>query len=132
MIPSNKTKAPPAIVMWVMWCAFASALVIYRNMLVGKNTNTHSITAPDTMLAWVCYTIPILIVIPVRWLVIPRLRLPHLLLPVFLVGIAFAEVLTFFGLFLFPAQFSLFYLTSWLLFVQLMPIWTLRPDPPAD
>lgn len=131
MIPNNKTKAPQAIVMWVMWCAFASALVMYRIMLVGKNTNTHSLVAPDTTIAWLCYVIPILIVLPVRWQVIPRLRLPHLIMPVFMVGIAFAEVLTFFGLFLFHAQFSLFYLTSWLLFVQLMPIWTLRPDPPG-
>lgn len=130
MIPSNKTKAPPAIVMWVMWFAFASALVMYRIMLVSKASNTHSITAPETTLAWLCFAIPICIVLPLRWLVIPRLRLPNLILPVFLVGIAFAEVLTFFGLFLFPPQFSLFYMTSWLLFVQMMPIWTLRPGPP--
>lgn len=130
MIPNNKTNAPTALVMWVMWCAFASALVMYRIMLVGKADNTHSFIAPDTGLAWVCYAIPIIVVLPLRWQVIPRLQAPNLILPVFLVGVAFAEAQTFFGLFLFPAQFSLFYITSWLLLVQLMPTWTLRPGPP--
>lgn len=130
MIPSNKSKAPTAVVMWVMWCAFASALMMYRIMLVSKRHNTHSITAPDTIFMWVLYVIPIFIVLPLRWVVIPRLRVPILILPVFVMGVAFAEALTFFGLFLFPAQFRLFYLTSWLMLLQLMPIWTLRPDSP--
>lgn len=131
MIPGNRTKTPPAIVLWVLWCAFASALVVYRNMLAGKAADTHSITAPDTIPAWLCFAIPIMIVLPLRWLVIPRLRTPFLVLPVFLVSVAFAEALTFFGLFLFPAQFSFFYIASWLMLVQVMPLWTLRPGPPA-
>jgi hypothetical protein len=130
MIPSNKTNAPTAVVMWVMWSAFASALVMYRIMLVGKAHNTHSMVAPDTMFAWLCYVIPIVVVLALRWVVIPRLRVQNLILPVFIVGVAFAEVQTFFGIFLFPAQFSLFYFTSWFLFVQLMPIWTLKPGQP--
>jgi hypothetical protein len=130
MIPNNKTNAPTALVMWVMWGAFASSLVMYRMMLVGKADNTHSIVAPDTIFAWLCYVIPIAMVLALRWLAIPRLRLPNLILPVFVVGIAFAEVQTFFGIFLFPAQFSLFYFTSWFLIVQMMPIWTLRTDQP--
>lgn len=128
MPPGNKPKAPQAIVIWVLWLSFATALVMYRIMLAGKATNTRSLIAPDTIFAWVCYVIPIAVVLALRWLAIPRLREPFLVLPVFVVGIAFAETLTFFGLFLFPAQFRLFYLTSWLLFVQLMPMWTLRSD----
>jgi hypothetical protein len=127
MTPNNKTKGPQAIVIWVLWLSFATALVMYRIMLVSKAANTRSLTAPDTIVAWVCYVIPIVVVFALRWLVIPRLKQPIEVLPVFLVGVALAETLTFFGLFLFPAQFRLFYLMSWLLFVQLMPTWTIRP-----
>lgn len=128
MTPSDKNKTPQAIVIWALWLSFAGALVMYRITLVGKTANTRSLTAPDAIFAWGCYIVPIAIVLSLRWLVIPRLREPVQVMTVFIVGIAFAEVLTFFGIFLFQPQFRLFYLTSWLLFVQMMPMWTLRSD----
>lgn len=128
MIQINKNKAPQLIVMWAMWCAFAGALIMYRFYLVGRSANTHSIVAPDTAFGWLAYLIPIAIVISLRWLLIPRLRHPVLVLPPFVVGFAFAEVLTFFGIFIFPKQFTLFYLTSWFLMLQLMPLWKKKTD----
>ena len=131
MIQRNKTNVPTAIVMWVMWFAFVNATVMYRIFLVGKTANTHSITAPDTVLVWALYLIPIVIVMSLRWLVIPRLRIPFLMMVPFVLGFAFAEALTFFGIFLFPKQFNLFYFTSWFLLLQLMPLWKRKTDQPV-
>jgi hypothetical protein len=128
MMQRNTGNPPTTIVMWVLWGAFASALVMYRQMLVGKTANTHSLTAPDSPLGWVLYLIPIAVVMSVRWLVIPRLRDPRLVMPPFIVGFAFTEALTFFGIFLLPKQFCLFYFTSWFLILQLMPLWKQNPD----
>lgn len=124
----NTGEPPTVIVMWVLWAAFACALVMYRQMLLGKTANTHSLTAPDSAFGWVLYVIPIVAVMSVRWLVIPRVRDPRLVMPPYMVGFAFAEALTFFGIFLLPKQFSLFYFTSWFLILQLMPLWRQNPD----
>lgn len=130
-IRPRKTNAPQTVVMWVMWCAFAGALIMYRFYLVGKSTNTHSIVAPESLFGWLSYLIPVAIVMSLRWLVIPRLRLPFLVMSPFVVGFAFAEVLTFFGIFIFPKQFALYYLTSWFLILQLMPLWRTKTDQPV-
>lgn len=132
MIQRNTAKPPKAIVMWVMWAAFATALVMYRQMLVGKNANTHSLAAPDSALGWVLYVIPIVVVLSLRWLVIPRLRNPVLIMAPFVICFAFTEALTFFGIFLLHEQFNLFYFTSWFLILQLIPLWQQKAETPSN
>ena len=117
-------------VLWVMWCAFAACLVFYRLMLVGPRADTHSIRAPDSAFEWVCYIIPIVVVMSLRWLLIPQLQVSAAVVAPFVVGCAAAEALTFFGIFLFPKQFTLYFLTSWLLLFQLMPLWKKQPSNP--
>jgi hypothetical protein len=119
------------IVMWTLWFSFAMALVFYRFTLVRGNGSNHSFTAPDTVIAWMLYLIPIAVVLSLRWLLIPRLRNPSTTMSPFIVCFAFAEALAFFGIFLFKNQLNLFYLTAWLLVLQLMPLWKQKTAPPA-
>lgn len=111
------------MVLWAIWFSVLVALVYYRMLLVGPGANTKSIVMPGTPAAWLLYLISIGIALGVRWLVIPRIGNPFRTLVPFIVGIAFAEALTFFGIFIFPKQFTLFYFTSWVLVLQLAPLW---------
>lgn len=123
MIQRHKLSGPASIVIWLFWSMFAVSLIFYRIALVGTADNTHSITAPQSVSGWLAYIIPIGLTLPIRWLVIPRLRNPLLVLIPFIAGLAAAEALMFLGIFIFKAQFSLFFLTSVLLLLQMMPLW---------
>lgn len=114
------------MIMWVIWGACLTGIVIYRFSLVGSEENTKSVVMPHALGGWLAYLVPVVIAVSMRWLVIPRIMNPFLAMIPFYIGISFAEALTFFGIFIFPKQFTLFYFTSWALMLQLAPLWRKR------
>lgn len=119
----NKSSDRVGRILWVIWGAILIGLVYYRMLLVSGADNTKSIVMPEGSTGWLLYLVPIVIAVSMRWLVIPRIRNPMRVMVPFIVGISFAETLTFFGIFIFPKQFTLFYFTSWALMLQLAPLW---------
>ncbi len=121
-------------VLWLLWCVFCGALIFYRMVLVTEAHNTSSLEFPATTFGLLQYSIPLAVSLGARWLVVPRLRVPFLALVPFLIGIATAEMLTFFGIFLSPKSFNVFFFTTVILMLMWIPIWrnNVEPAHPAE
>lgn len=117
------------IVLWLLWCVFCAALIFYRTFLVNEAHNTSSLEFPATAFGLLQYSIPLAVSLGARWLVVPRLRVPFLTLVPFLIGIATAEMLTFFGIFLSQKSFSMFFYTTVILMLMWIPIWRNNVEP---
>jgi len=117
------------VVLWLVWCVFCGAVIFYRILFVSEAHNTSSLEFPSTAAGLLQYFIPLAVSLGARWLVVPRLRIPFLALIPFLIGIAAAEALTFFGIFLSPRSFNVFFLTTAVLILMWIPIWRSDVEP---
>ena len=87
------------IIWWVLWSAFMVGIGIiyfFLNPTAGAPNPNASPTS------WLAATVPVVISVIIRCLVLPRAEDALTALPLFIVGIAMAESACFLGLFIFP------------------------------
>lgn len=119
--PSQRgVEVAGTVFLWIFWLALMSAMPIYKTVLGGgKNVDTGARPVDAFLLA--LFLVPVVVACAMRWLVLPRLDNPWLKLFPFLVGMAFAESLVFYGIFLVPEFQSWFFYTGVLMAVQFLP-----------
>jgi cytochrome bd-type quinol oxidase subunit 2 len=92
-----RPQFPPERVWWVIWFALLTAPFMVT--LVLKTTPSGNSAFP---LPWQIALIPFLIASAIRWAVLPKLHNGAVAFPLFVVGLAMSESLTYLGIFLFP------------------------------
>jgi len=118
---SDQPKAIPYISWWMIWLAMQAG--IFGMYFVLERT---PLQQPVESPFWIAGFIPLIASSVIRWVVIPKISVPQIAFPLFIVGIAMAEGLTFFGVFVFPAQKELFFLLSVVGIYQFIPTFARR------
>jgi hypothetical protein len=116
------------IIWWVLWLAFQGGIFFIYHF-VGKGIARPA--APAESAIWLLGFVPIAISAFVRWAVLPRIESATAALPMFIVGIAMAEVACFLGLFIFPAHRQELFGASAAGIFQFIPFFARRYFPPG-
>ena len=106
------------LVWWVLWASFLCGIIQFYLFLGTKQPPPT--TKPSIATAFLGL-IPFFVSGIIRWVVLPRMRSANAAFPLFIVGIAFAEAVCFFGLFLFPAYKLEFSVISFIGIAQFAP-----------
>ncbi|MCC5789166.1 MAG: hypothetical protein JJT75_06000 [Opitutales bacterium] len=116
---------PHQIILWVIWFAFLSGLPFFVVFLGPDPDRAVENVLPFPALLAVIP--PFLASVIVRWLVLPKVAKqgPEAQLVILVVGMALAESLVFFGIFLFPADSLLFIVFAVIGMAQFVPLWAL-------
>ncbi len=122
------THRPPPktglVVWWVLWASFLVGIFAIFHF-VSRSTSSSPAAGPRSA-AWLVALLPIAASGIVRWVILPRVTTAQTAWPLFILGIAFAESTTFFGLFLFPAHRQGLFIISALGIAQFVPIFASR------
>ena len=105
------------VVWWILWGAFQTGIVVIYFFL-GK-----SVTPGPASAFWQVGFLPVLISGAVRWSVLPHFKDAQKALPIFIMGIALAELSCFLGLFVFPAHRLPLFIASVIGIAQFIPIY---------
>lgn len=133
--PPAPTSNKKSLVFWVIWAAFIFSLFFYQFTLGhglprGRNLGGDSPSAGILILVGVFAGASIF----VRWILVPRFNDRFVLLVLMLVGIAMAETLTFFEIFLIsgahPQAGAAVFCLSVVCVLQFAPMYALHLDEP--
>lgn len=122
----NNRSNPQLLVWWVLWAAFQIGIVFFYYFL-GQAT-TQPQTNPDSPV-WLAGFVPFALSAVIRWLVLPRINNVQPAFTTAILGIAFAEVCCFLGLFIFPAHKLELFVASLIGIFQFIPIFARRLYP---
>src|SRR6478609_12061205 len=90
---------PQLLVWWTLWAAFQVGIfMIY--FFLGKFSSGGAASAES--ITWLAAIAPVLFSAVIRWVILPRVAAATAALPLFIAGIALAEVTCFLGIFIFP------------------------------
>ena len=131
----NQGKIPEKqfiLVLWVIWAAFIGAipfLVVFLRPISGEDAENF-LPIPGALAAGVAFLASAV----VRWVILPRVSADNLeaLLQVSVIGMALAESLIFFGIFLFPEDFMVFLVLAVVGLAQFVPLWARIQKPGND
>ena len=121
----NNRPNPQLLVWWALWAAFQIGIVFFYYFL-GQAT-TQPQTNPESA-AWLAGFIPFALSAAIRWLILPRINTAQPALTTAILGIAFAEVCCFLGLFIFPPHKRELFGASFIGILQFIPIYARRFD----
>ena len=115
--------AQPLIVWWALWAAFQIGIAfIYFNLAKSSGAPPPVHESP----LWALAFLPVLISGAIRWSLLPRFRNAVQALPIFVLGLALAEVSCFLGIFIFPSHKLPLFIGSVLGIFQFIPIYAAR------
>jgi hypothetical protein len=126
------------IVLWVLWVALCTSIVVYQvslggGILHGSNASPQGVHFPMPLVL-----IQIAVASLIRWVIIPRVSEPHRLLVLLIVGLALSEAVGFYGIFLVSrdmpeTKMAIFYL-SLISALQFAPIYagSIRISKPGE
>lgn len=119
------------MILWVVWFALFSSLFAYLFVLWPAARGAGS-SAPAVLMLPMLIT-PAGISVFLRWFVIPGVATPQAVIITSIIGLALAESLTFYGIFLFSDYFQLFFLVSVFMVLQYIPLYAMKSQsgPPA-
>jgi hypothetical protein len=126
---TNPSKQPLAA-WWVIWAAFQAGIFLIYHFLSGGAARPEPTTTELPI--WMVGLAPIAISVFIRWLVLPRVQSAQAAFPLFVLGIAMAEMATFLGLFLFPTHRQELFMLSALGIFQFVPLFARRYFTPDD
>jgi hypothetical protein len=126
----NTAPRQQLIVWWLLWAAFQTGIFMFARFL-GSNHAQEGLSSPDSP-AWLAGFVPLCISMTIRWLVLPQVRTAQAGLPLFLVGIAVAEITCFLGLFIFPEHQKELVALSAIGVFQFVPFFARRYFEPKD
>jgi len=115
--------------MWILWAAFQVGVCVFFFFLRQAAPTS---PAASGSWPWLLALGPLTISAGLRWIVMPRLRNPEHGLVCMVLGIAMAEAVTFFGLFLAPQYQREFFVLSFLGILQFMPFYARRFFPAEE
>ena len=116
------------MLLWVIWIAMMMALPCYKIILGhGDRVDTHA--RPVDLFVLGLFAVPLLMCTVIRWLVIPKLNNPMAILTPFIAGVALAESMTFYGIFLVPEFSSIFFYASVFAMAQFVPVYGTNEKP---
>ncbi|MEW6305502.1 MAG: hypothetical protein AB1705_18655 [Verrucomicrobiota bacterium] len=110
---------PPLLNWWVIWIALLSGLPMFF-IFLGTSAPGNDRSSLSLFVPLVATALSISVVL--RWVVIPRLENPQIALQMFIMGMATAEAICFFGIFLAPAYKTLAFVLSFLGILQFIPL----------
>lgn len=115
-------QANPKLIMWVIWLFFLSGipmLVIFLGPKSGPEVS-NPFSFPAVIPAIIILSITALI----RWVILPKISFSNHegRLTALILGMALAESMIFLGIFLFPADFSLFLVFTLIGMAQFIPL----------
>jgi hypothetical protein len=128
--PPTPTLRQQQIVMWVLWFAFLNGIILFRVFLAQPPPGGKPL--PADAFPWALSLFPVLLSGVIRWTLLPRARDPQQSLVLMVVGIAFAEATSFFGIFLTPSHLNLLCGASFLGVFQFAPTWAARFFPAEE
>lgn len=96
----NETKSPLAA-WWGIWACLLIGVFLINHFVGYQNGR---IPAPTKSPLWMVGFVPVAVSAIIRWAVLPRMDSPMAALPVFVIGLAMAEMACFLGIFVFPAH----------------------------
>ena len=108
------------MVWWILWAAFQVGIVVLFFLLRKPQASTQ----PTEL--WQVGFLPVLLSGAVRWSVLPMFKDAQKALPIFVLGIALAEMSCFLGLFIFPSHQLPLFIASVLGIFQFIPVFTGR------
>lgn len=113
------------IVLWVIWVAMLSAIPFFVFFLGAFGDEPQELSLSGTFLALLLP--PFLGSVIVRWFILPKVihKGPEAQLVTMIVGLALAEILVFFGIFLYSANFIIFLVFAVIGMAQFIPLWAL-------
>ncbi len=111
-------------VWWVLWAVFQTSPFYYHTYLCLPHANQTSTVADSP--AWIAGLIPLLFSILIRWLILPRVKIPQAALATAIIGIAFAESTSFMGIYIYSSREHLFFILSLLGILQFIPFYAAR------
>ncbi len=117
MVPHTSAQK---LILWVIWVSLFSSIFVYRIFLGGQGVPDDVETSVDAFLL-------IMLLIPsfgsalMRWVLLPKAKDPQQVLVFAIIGMALGESLVFFGIFLFPAFETSFFVISLLAVFQFIP-----------
>ena len=100
---TNPSK-PAAMVFWIIWFAILNGLFIIQFVVVGGFPKGENLGQPPTAVIATAATLALLS-IAIRFLAIPKTTEPAKLLPLMVVGLAFAEAIGIIGIFVVEKDF---------------------------
>lgn len=110
------------ILLWFIWVAILCCVISYQVFLGNEDRPLATFAFPHDSFALGALLLPLILSSGIRWFLIPLLPHSLLVLLPFILGIAIAESLSFYGLFLFPGQYnSIFFYASLLAVLQFCP-----------
>jgi len=121
---SSPQPAQPLVVWWALWAAFQIGIVFIYFKLGQSASAPHS-HEPSP---WQLGLLPALISGAIRWSIFPRIRNAQKALPLFIIGIALAEVSCFLGMFIFPSHKLPLFVASLIGIFQFIPYYAGRLD----
>lgn len=122
---NTSDAVPHQIILWVIWFAFLAGLPVFV-VFLGPDPD-RAVESALPFPALLAVVPPFLASVIVRWLVLPRVAKqgPEAQLVFLVIGMALAESLVFFGIFLFPADYLLFIVFAVIGMAQFIPLWAI-------
>ena len=120
-------------VLFIIWASILFGIVLFQFKLGhGIPKGPDIAGAPTPTIVYVCFALIVLASI-VRWILIPREGRWAQVLVLLVIGLALSEAVTFFEIFLIPADYPSTKLTLWVLSIvsclQFIPLYALRLKP---
>jgi hypothetical protein len=89
-----------AIVMWIIWFTQLQAAFVFQVFLGGGFSKGENADAPMALWLWALCFVPLVIATGIRWLALPKAKLPAQQLVLMIVGLALAEASVLISIFL--------------------------------
>jgi CDP-diglyceride synthetase len=100
----NKTPTPNIAVFWIIWFAIMNGLFIMLFLVAGGIPKGANQGPPPTWIVGACAAL-VVVAVAIRFLLIPKIKQIAQLLPAMIVGMAFAEAVGIFAIFLLGKEF---------------------------
>ena len=128
--PAQPNPATQRLVLWTIWFALFASVFIYRHYLIKPGPGRDSFDGTvDPLMIFLLFG-PMAVSLFARITLVPRARHSGQLLVAMIIGLAAAESLTFFGIFLYRSYESLFIGVSLGLMLLFVPAFL--PDVPRS
>jgi hypothetical protein len=115
----------PKLILWVIWIALFSSVFMYAEFLGGAKPDQGHV---DLFLISMLL-VPFGVSIGIRWFLLPKAKTYQGMLPFFIIGMAVAESLVFYGIFLFPYHQNLFISFAVIGMIQFFPFFLAARSP---
>jgi hypothetical protein len=121
----SQARRNPTQIWWILWIMFCTTVVM-MNQILGPAAAHSKEILPDSNAWMIAGAAPILAATLIRWLLLPRQVIPIKAFRLFIIGIALAESVTFYGIFLFPSHKNDLVMASLFGIIQFAPFFASR------